>query len=134
MKNLKTATRTVIIDGQEIPMRISGATVIYYKNEFHKDFFNQMSKLDDSQVNFDENGNPVSMTIPEEAVETLLEIGYVMAKQGNPKMKVSFIEWLDSFSFEAITSTALSEIAMMIRGDQSTIEEPKKNNDEPNEE
>ena len=132
--NLKTATRTVIIDGQEIPMRISGATVIYYRQEFRKDFFAQMSKLNNNEINFDENGNPVSMTIPEDSVETILEMGYVMAKQGNPKMKESYIEWLDGFSFEAITESALAEITSMIFGDQQTIEEPKKNNEEPNEE
>lgn len=134
MKNIKTITRTVIIDGQEIPMRISGATVIFYKNEFKKDLFSNLSNLSSAEIKTDEKGNPIAMTIPEDAVETLLEVGYIMAKQGNPKLKETFVEWLDSFSFEAITSTALSEIAMMLYNDQKTLEEPKKNNEEQSDE
>lgn len=134
MKNIKTTTRTVIIDGQEIPMRISGATVIFYKNEFKKDLFSNLSNLSNAEIKTDEKGNPIAMTIPEDAVETLLEVGYIMAKQGNPKLKETFVEWLDQFSFEAITSTAISEIAMMLHNDQKTLEEPKKNNEEQSDE
>lgn len=134
MKTIKTTTRTVIIDGQEIPMRISGATVIFYKNEFKKDLFNNLSSLSNAEIKTDEKGNPIAMTIPEDAVETLLEVGYIMAKQGNPKLKETFVEWLDQFSFEAITSDAISEIAMMLQNDQKTLEKPKKNNEEQSDE
>ena len=129
-KTLKTKTKIIVIDGMEIPMRISAATIIFYKNEFHKDMFKNLSKLTEGEVNYDENGNAVSATIPEEAVETILEVGYIMAKQGDSKMKKSFVEWLDQFSFESITDSALAEIMSMIQGDQETMEEPKKNNEE----
>ena len=127
---MKTETRTVTIDGIEIPMRISGATVIYYRNEFRKDMFASLAKLQGGEVETDEDGNAVSMTLPDGAVETLLEVGFIMAKQANPKMKMSIEEWLDQFSWDSITGEALSEIASMIRSDKESLEEPKKNNEE----
>lgn len=131
---MKTKERTVTIDGQEIKMRISGATPILYRNEFKKDMFVQMQELDNGEVEFDSEGNPVSVSLPDGAVETLLELAYILARQGDSKLKVSFIEWLDRFSFESLTNgEAFGSVLLMIRGDEEVIVEEKKSQDQPSE-
>ena len=125
--NIKTQTKIVEIDGQEIPMRISAATPIYFRNIFHKDMFKALNELDNTEQIQDENGNVVAVTFPDGAVETVLEMAYVMACQGNPTLKMPFIEWLEGFRFETLTSgEAFQPVLEMIHGDEETIVEDKK--------
>lgn len=124
---MKTKERIVTIDGQEVKMRISGATPILYRNEFRKDMFVQMQELDKGEVELDSNGNPINVTLPDGAVETLLELAYILAKQGDSKMKLSYIEWLDKFSFDSLTNgEVFGSVLLMIRGDEEVIVEEKK--------
>ena len=128
MDSIKTKTQIVTIDGKEIPMRISGATPILYRNEFHKDMLVSMSELNKTTT------DETSITIPEGAVETLLEMAYIMAKQGDSKLKKPFVEWLDEMSFDAILSGGLLEAVMkMFNNDEETIVEDKKKADQQSE-
>ena len=131
---MKTKERIVQIDGQEIKMRISGATPILYRNEFKKDMFVQMQELDKGEVVYDDEGNAVAVSLPDGAVETLLELAYILARQGDSKLKVSFIEWLDRFSFDSLTNgDAFGSVLLMIRGDEEPIVEEKKSQDQQSE-
>lgn len=128
---MRTQTINVMIDGQEVPMRVSAATPIIYRNEFHKDMFKTLDGLSGGEPITDDKGDVVAVTIPEGAVEAILELAYVMAKQGDPKLKVSFVEWLEGFSFEAITSgEVLQPILQMLNNDKETIVESKKKVDQ----
>ena len=122
---IKTNTQIIKIDGKEIPMRISGATPILYRNEFHKDMLVSMTELNKSNVDGD------TLTIPDGAIETLLEMAYIMAKQGDPSLKTPYVEWLDSISFEAILNGGVLEAVMnMFNADEQTIVEDKKKADQ----
>lgn len=128
---MRTQTTTVTIDGNEIPFRVSAATPIIYRNEFHKDMFQELSVIEGSEPVADENGEVVAVTIPEGAVETILELAYIMAKQGDTKLKVSFLEWLERFSFESITNgEVLQPVLELLISDRETIVEDKKKADE----
>lgn len=126
--NIKTKTQIVTIDGQDVPMRISGATPILYRNEFHKDMLVSMAQLQSSE----QDGE--SVTIPEGAIETLLEIAFIMAKQGDSSMKKTYVEWLDEISFESITDgTVLTAVMNMFNKDKETLVEDKKKADQQTE-
>lgn len=128
MNQIKTKTQIMEIDGREIPMRISGATPILYRNEFKKDMLVSMTELNKVQDDGD------SVTIPEGAIESLLEMAYIMAKQGDSSMKKSFVEWLDELSFDAIMSGGVLEaVVKMFNGDSETIVEDQKKTDQQSE-
>lgn len=126
MNQIKTQTKTFMIDGKEVPFRISGATPILYRNEFHKDMIVSMTEL--NKIQEDEN----AITIPEGAIESLLEMAYIMAKQGDTSMKKPFIDWLDEISFEAILNGGILEaVVKMFNGDSEQIVKDEKKTDQP---
>ena len=47
--NNKVKTKTIIIDGIPIPMKISGATYLKFRNEFHEDMFTKLQKVNESE-------------------------------------------------------------------------------------
>ena len=119
---IKTNTKIIKVGDREIPMRISGATYILYRNEFKDDM---LVKLTEINANNEEG----TVTLPEGAVDTLLKMAYIMAKQGG-EVKESFVEWLDTFSFNDSIDKLISSVYQMINDDQETLDEAKKKDEE----
>lgn len=113
--------KIITIDGKDFNCRCSAATYIKYRSIFKEDLFTQMQDL---AKNIGEDG-----TIPEGAVAMLLQATYVMALQGDPKMKVSFEEWLDQFSLMG-PMNGMQGVYELLLGDQQGIDEAKKKNDQ----
>ncbi len=128
--NNKVKTKTIIIDGIPIPMKISGATYLKFRNEFHEDMFAKLQRVNESEGRKNEEGQ-IEYQLSGEAIETLLQIAYIMARQGTPTMETSFEDWLDQFSFSGTMSEGLQGVLAMVNNDQETLEEAKKNTDQP---
>lgn len=126
---MNTTVKTITIDGIEIPMKISGATYLKFRNEFHEDMFAKIQKVNQSEGQVMEDGT-TQYQLDGEAIETLLQIAYIMAKQGNPELETSFEDWLDQFSFNATMTDGLQGVLAMINNDQEVLEEPKKKQDQ----
>ena len=114
--------KIVKIDGREVALRCSGATYIKYRNEFKSDLFVELQKFGEN-----EDG-----TLPDGAMETLLKATYVMAKQANKDIKENFEDWLDQFDLIGSVS-GLEDVLNLIMGNNVTLDEAKKNNDQQNE-
>ncbi len=115
--------KVLVIDGKEIKCRCSAATYIKYRSEFKEDLFTQ---LQDMAKNIGTDG-----TIPEGALALLFQATYIMAKQADASLKVPFEEWIDQFSLVG-SIEGIQGIYDLLLGDQATIDEPKKKNDQQN--
>lgn len=115
--------RIVNIDGKEVALRCSGATYIKYRNEFKSDLFVELQKFTEGD----------GVTLPDGAMETLLRATYVMAKQADKNIKDNFEDWLDNFDLLGSVS-GIQEVLELIMGSNLTLDEAKKNNEQPNEE
>ena len=113
--------RIVNIDGKEVALRCSGATYIKYRNEFKSDLFTELQKFSEGD----------GETLPEGAMETLLKATYVMAKQADPTIKENFEDWLDQFDLMG-SVTGIKDVLELITGNNLTLDEAKKNNDQQN--
>lgn len=112
--------KTVTIGGKEVALRSSGATYIKFRNEFKKDLFVELNKINKSAVESDGE-------LPDFAIETLLEATYVMMKQANKNINVSFEDWLDDF--ELIDSLqGIDAVLLMLNEDkeEATVDAKKK--------
>ena len=114
--------RIVKIDGKEVALRCSGATYIRYRNEFKKDLFVELQKF----ASMADGG------LNDGAMETLLRATYVMAKQADKTITMGFEDWLDQFDLMGVM-TGLEDALELITGSQLTLDEAKKNNNQPTE-
>ena len=109
--------KVITIDGKDIKCRCSAATYIKYRSVFKEDLFTELQKMA-SQIGDDG-------AIPEGALATLFQAAYIMALQGDPKLKVDFETWIDQFDLIG-SIQGVQEIYPLLLGDHETIEEPKK--------
>lgn len=115
--------KIIKIDGKEVAVRCSAATYVLYRMAFKEDLFSGMQKMSE-QVQ--ENGG----AIPEGAIEIMLKALYIMAKQANKKETKPFEEWLEQFSLMGPVE-AVNDVYDLLLNDQETLDEAKKNNDQP---
>lgn len=88
--------KTIIIDGREVEFAANAATPFRFRQIFKKDLFAVLGNEQKAQ---------------EEGIDTVAELGYVMAKQAekadmNKLNEESFIEWLEQFGAMAFMETA----------------------------
>lgn len=126
--NIKTKTKTVLIDGMEVALRCSGATPIYYRSHFHGDLLVEFNRLIAGQGTDEDGVN--AEDLPDGAIELLIKAGYIMARQADPTEKRTFEEWADQFSLMGLMND-IGVIADMLIEDRHTEDEPKKNTDQP---
>ena len=111
--------KVITIDGIDVPMKITGATYLKFRNEFNEDMFKKLQSLND-----------IEGEVGDDAINTLLQIAYIMAKQATPTMTDTFEEWLDQFTFIGAINDALLGVLEMVNNDQITIDEAKKKKDQ----
>lgn len=115
--------KVIKIGDKDIKVKSSAATYIKYRRIFKEDLFRT---LQDMTKDIGDDG-----TIPEGAVATLLQAAYVMAQQADPKITNDFEIWVDQF--ELLDSiNGIQDVFGMLMGDQVTIDEAKKKNDQQN--
>lgn len=115
--------KVVKIGDKDVKLRSSAATYIKYRREFKEDLFKTLQGM---TKDLGDNGE-----IPDGAVAVLLQAAYIMAGQADPNMKKDFDSWLDQF--ELLDSVNTQGVFEMLMGDQVTIDEAKKKNDQQNE-
>lgn len=113
--------KVIQIGNKDIKLRSSAATYIKYRRVFKEDLF---KTLQDMTKQIGEDGD-----IPDGAVAILLQAAYIMAGQADPKMTSDIETWLDQF--ELLDSiNGIQGVFEMLMGDQVTIDEAKKKNDQ----
>lgn len=113
--------KVIKIGNKDIKLRSSAATYIKYRRTFKEDLFRT---LQDMSKEIGDDG-----TIPDGAVGTLFQAAYIMAGQADPKMNMDLDSWLDQF--ELLDSiNGVQDVFGMLMGDQATIDEAKKKNDQ----
>lgn len=108
-------TRTVMIDGQEVPLRASASIPRLYRIKFHRDIMQDMVAIRNAvekasreareaasrQVEAGEGteGQPLetASSIPLECLEMFENVAYLMAKHADPAVPGTVEEWLDGF-------------------------------------
>lgn len=124
-----TETKIVILDGQEVALRCSGATPINFRTEFKGDLIVEFNKLILGQgVDTEEEDNNPDV-LPDGAVELLFKAAYIMAKQADEKETRTFTQWLDQFSFMGLCND-IGVVSDILMEDQATIDQAKKNTDQ----
>ncbi|MCM3527845.1 hypothetical protein M4D56_01885 [Cytobacillus oceanisediminis] len=87
--------KTIVIDGQEVRLKSTGATVLRYKAQFQKDFFSDLFRLvkggkakEDGTIDVD--------SIENIDFEFFYNFIWVLAKQANKEIP-DVMTWLDGF-------------------------------------
>lgn len=108
-------TRTVIIDGREVPLRASASIPRLYRIKFYRDIMQDMVAIRNAvekasreareaaarQVEAGEGGEgqplETASSIPLECLEMFENVAYLMAKHADPAVPGTVEEWLDGF-------------------------------------
>lgn len=109
--------RTIVIDGREIAMKVTGNTPRAYRNEFTRDLF---IDLDNMNTSYKKNGEHADFSCVE-------RLAYTMAKQADPEIG-TIDEWLDSFESPMAIMMAMPEILSLWTDSQATTTTQKKSN------
>lgn len=109
--------KIVTIDGKEVKMKSSAATILLYRARFNEDLTSAMRKLM-SAYESDEQMTNADLTI-------FLNLSYIMAKQADPTIADSPEEWLDEFEMFSIYEV-IPQIVELWGANQKTTAIPKK--------
>lgn len=115
--------RTIVIDGNEVEMKCTGATPSFYRELFKRDLFIEFAKLSNSFKN-----GKMTEDIDFSVVENL---AYTMAYQADRTIGTK-LEWLDSFEHSSAIYDAMEDILALYTDGLQTISEVKKKKDRQN--
>jgi hypothetical protein len=87
-------TKTISIDGQEVTFRASAAVPRLYRVKFHRDIYKDLSALQKSLGENDENASRLDSF----SLEMFVNISYIMAKHADPSIPNTPEEWLERFN------------------------------------
>lgn len=87
-------TKTISIDGQEVTFRASAAVPRLYRVKFHRDIYKDLSALQKSLGENDENASRLDSF----SLEMFENISYIMAKHADPSIPNTPEEWLERFN------------------------------------
>lgn len=88
-------TRSIEIDGVEVPFRASAAVPRLYRMKFGRDIYKDLADL---QKNVSE-GNEENSSLSIESLEVFENVAYIMAKHAAPDdVSASPDEWLENFN------------------------------------
>ena len=81
--------KIITINGQDIPLKSTGATPLRYKMQFGKDFFSELAKLE----KLNKKG---SKSLESVDFELFYNLTWIFAKTANKDLP-PLMEWLDTF-------------------------------------
>jgi hypothetical protein len=87
-------TETISIDGQEVTFRASAAVPRLYRVKFHRDIYKDLSALQKSLGENDENASRLDSF----SLEMFENISFIMAKHADPSIPNTPEEWLERFN------------------------------------
>ena len=87
-------TKTVEIDGKEVPFRASAAIPRIYRIKFNRDIYKDLAALEKAIGENDEEVSNLDMF----SLEMFENIAYIMAKHADPHIPDNPEDWLDEFN------------------------------------
>lgn len=87
--------KIIHVDGKDLKFKATGATPIYYKNNFGDDLLVDLANITNS---FGKDAD----TMPPELLEKFGKVAYTMHKQGDPTQPDDWLDWLDQFEMFSI--------------------------------
>ena len=87
-------TKTIEIDGQQVPFRASAAIPRIYRVKFHRDIYKDLAALEKSV----EKGDAEHSSLDLLSLEMFENIAYIMAKHAEPSIPDTPEAWLDGFN------------------------------------
>lgn len=103
--------KVIKIDGKDVRFKANAATALVYRREFQKDLFDELSHIDPKK-------NSIS------GIQTVYELAYIMAKQGDKSMDLSFEDWLDNFDVFPIEKVG-AEVLQLWQKSNTGLSVPK---------
>ena len=91
-------TKSIEIDGRQVPFKASAAVPRIYRLKFGRDIFSDIDKLvEDTQC-----GDAAESTLDVETLTIFEDVAYTMAKYADPSAPETPEEWLDTFDMFSI--------------------------------
>ena len=91
-------TKSIEIDGRQVPFKASAAVPRIYRLRFGRDTFSDIGKLGDAT----KGGNAEESTLDVETLTIFEDVAYTMAKYADPSVPETPEEWLDTFDMFSI--------------------------------
>ena len=86
-------TKTIEIDGQQVPFRASAAIPRIYRLRFHRDIYKDLAALQKAVGSSDSDDSHLDML----SLEMFENIAYIMAKHADANIPDTPEDWLDGF-------------------------------------
>ena len=87
-------TKTIEIDGQQVPFRASAAITRIYRLKFHRDIYKDLALLEKAVGKNDAGDSSLDLV----SLEMFENIAYIMAKHADSTIPDTPEEWLDRFN------------------------------------
>lgn len=100
--------KVIKIGNTDVTLRATASTVRRYRAKFGRDLLLDMQKF----TNGEQNG---------EALESILNLTYIMAKQANDKIPDDIDEWLDSFDVFPIADISQEVVTLWMNSTITTV-------------
>ena len=114
-------TRTIEIDGKQVPFKASAAIPRIYRVKFHRDIYKDLRALEKAVGDNSESESNLDMF----SLEMFENIAFVMAKHADPTIPDTPEEWLDNFSTFSIYQVLPSIIELWGLNVQTDIQSKK---------
>lgn len=110
--------KKILMDGQEVPFRTSAALPRLYRQYFGSDVFIDLNNIS-TKVKKNKKAE-----LPPNALSTVENLAYCMAKHADPSIPDNVDEWLAQYSTTAVYTIA-KQIMTMWNEEQRTSSIPK---------
>ena len=119
-------TKSIEIDGRQVPFKASAAVPRIYRLKFGRDIFSDIDKL----VKATQGGDAAESTLDVETLTIFEDVAYTMAKYADPSAPETPEEWLDTFDMFSIYFI-LPQIIELWRLNTKVMVESKKKAEKP---
>lgn len=119
-------TKSIEIDGRQVPFKASAAVPRIYRLKFGRDIFSDIDKLVDAT----QGGDAAESTLDVETLTIFEDVAYTMAKYADPSAPETPEEWLDTFDMFSIYFI-LPQIIELWRLNTNVMVESKKKAEKP---
>ena len=119
-------TKSIEIDGRQVPFKASAAVPRIYRIKFGRDIFADIDRL----VKATEGQAPESSKLDLETLNIFEDVAYIMARYADPAVPDTPEEWLDGFDMFSIY-LILPQIIELWRLNTKTTIPSKKKADKP---